>query len=157
MNYTQKHHLPQWEESDRVMRTDFNQMCVDIESAFEEADAKAQKLAAEDKKLAKQIAAAYSPAQKPYATGGYTGNGGEVTITLGFRPSFVIVSGNKDGVDGLAVENYSVYCAITAGSAVHRRVQFTDTGFIIRPQNSTYYRYPDLSEDGRQYDYIAFQ
>ena len=55
MNYTEKYHLPQWEENDRVMRTDFNQMCVDIESAFEEADAKAQKLAAEDKKLAKQI------------------------------------------------------------------------------------------------------
>ena len=32
MNYTEKYHLPQWEESDRVMRTDFNQMCVDMET-----------------------------------------------------------------------------------------------------------------------------
>ena len=26
MNYTEKYHLPQWEETDRIMRTDFNQM-----------------------------------------------------------------------------------------------------------------------------------
>ena len=25
MNYTERYHLPQWEETDRIMRTDFNQ------------------------------------------------------------------------------------------------------------------------------------
>ena len=34
MNYTEKYHLPQWEETDRIMRTDFNQMCADIESGL---------------------------------------------------------------------------------------------------------------------------
>lgn len=34
MNYTENYHLPQWEETDRVMRTDFNQMCADIESGL---------------------------------------------------------------------------------------------------------------------------
>lgn len=34
MNYTEKYHLPQWEEADRVMRTDFNQMCADMESGL---------------------------------------------------------------------------------------------------------------------------
>lgn len=33
MNYTEKYHLPQWEETDRIMRTDFNQMCADMEAA----------------------------------------------------------------------------------------------------------------------------
>jgi len=34
MNYTENYHLPQWEETDRIMRTDFNQMCADIESGL---------------------------------------------------------------------------------------------------------------------------
>lgn len=34
MNYTEKYHLPQWEETDRIMRTDFNQMCADMESGL---------------------------------------------------------------------------------------------------------------------------
>lgn len=41
MNYTEKHHLPQWEETDRIMRTDFNQMCADIEEGLNEANASA--------------------------------------------------------------------------------------------------------------------
>ena len=35
MNYTEKYHLPQWEETDRIMRVDFNQMCADIEAGLE--------------------------------------------------------------------------------------------------------------------------
>ena len=34
MNYTDKYHLPQWEETDRIMRTDFNQMCADMEAGL---------------------------------------------------------------------------------------------------------------------------
>ena len=34
MNYTERYHLPQWEETDRIMRTDFNQMCVDMEAGL---------------------------------------------------------------------------------------------------------------------------
>ena len=34
MNYTEKYHLPQWEETDRVMRADFNQMCADMEAGL---------------------------------------------------------------------------------------------------------------------------
>ena len=37
MNYTEKYHLPQWEESDRIMRTDFNQMCRDIETGLDKS------------------------------------------------------------------------------------------------------------------------
>ena len=36
MNYTENYHLPQWEETDRVMRTDFNQMCADIDGGLSE-------------------------------------------------------------------------------------------------------------------------
>ena len=34
MNYTQKYHLPQWDETDRILRTDFNQMCANIENGL---------------------------------------------------------------------------------------------------------------------------
>lgn len=34
MEYTKNYHLPQWAEEDRVMRTDFNTMCADIESGL---------------------------------------------------------------------------------------------------------------------------
>jgi len=34
MNYTENYHLPQWEETDRIMRTDFNQMCADMEEGM---------------------------------------------------------------------------------------------------------------------------
>lgn len=34
MNYTEKFHLPQWDETDRILRTDFNQMCRDMEAGL---------------------------------------------------------------------------------------------------------------------------
>ena len=35
MNYTEKYHLPQWVETDRVMMRDFNQMCRDIDAGLD--------------------------------------------------------------------------------------------------------------------------
>lgn len=37
MNYTENYHLPQWDETDRILRTDFNRMCADIESGLTES------------------------------------------------------------------------------------------------------------------------
>ncbi|MDE7219353.1 MAG: hypothetical protein K2O45_07010 [Oscillospiraceae bacterium] len=34
MNYTANYHLPQWDETDRIMRTDFNRMCADMEAGM---------------------------------------------------------------------------------------------------------------------------
>lgn len=34
MNYTKNYHLPQWEETDRVLMEDFNQMCMNLEDAL---------------------------------------------------------------------------------------------------------------------------
>lgn len=41
MNYTENYHLPQWDESDRILRTDFNQMCADIESGLNKSEHRA--------------------------------------------------------------------------------------------------------------------
>ena len=51
MNYTDKYHLPQWEETDRIMRADFNQMCADMEAGLEKnAQAAAGALSAANSK-----------------------------------------------------------------------------------------------------------
>ena len=71
MNYTENYHLPQWEETDRIMRTDFNQMCADMEAGLEKnaqaaaaakargdkgvTDAAAAKAAADSAKSAAQV------------------------------------------------------------------------------------------------------
>ena len=34
MNYTENYHLPQWDETDRILRKDFNQMCANIETGL---------------------------------------------------------------------------------------------------------------------------
>lgn len=34
MEYTKNYHLPQWAETDRILRTDFNQMCKDTEDGL---------------------------------------------------------------------------------------------------------------------------
>lgn len=59
MNYTEKYHLPQWIESDRIMMDDFNQMCADIEAglsqAAQTADALTQANDTRDKRLNRQL------------------------------------------------------------------------------------------------------
>ena len=43
MNYTENYHLPQWVETDRIMRTDFNQMCLNMENGLTERSVDASK------------------------------------------------------------------------------------------------------------------
>lgn len=39
MKYTKNHHLPQWEESDRILMSDFNKMAQDLEAALDKTKA----------------------------------------------------------------------------------------------------------------------
>ena len=157
MNYTKNYHLPQWAETDRIMMEDFNQMCSDMEAGLNTVREAAD--AAQDAADAAQGTAdtAYCPTNKPYTTGTYTGNGGEMAITLGFRPSFVVINGLQNAYDAMGMEEFAKYNGITAGSTLNRRVQFTDTGFILRPSDPDNYYYPNFTESGRRYDYIAFR
>ena len=77
MEYTINYHLPQWAESDRIMMGDFNQMCSDIDRGLTTAQSTAN--------------AAYTPDNKPYVVGSYTGNRGINVINVGFRPSFCLL------------------------------------------------------------------
>lgn len=54
MNYTEKHHLPQWEENDRVMRTDFNDAMAALEAGLTGAEALTRSLSAEGETAARE-------------------------------------------------------------------------------------------------------
>lgn len=146
MNYTEKYHLPQWEESDRVMRTDFNSAMAALEDGISAAKSTA------DSALGKADAA-YAPNQKPYVVGSYTGTGQTMTITLGFRPSFLIINGAQANYPA-TVDTHAGFAVYTAGNVLNQDITFTDTGFTINKYGST--QYPRLL-DGRIYDYIAFR
>lgn len=175
MNYTENYHLPQWEETDRIMRTDFNQMCVDMEAGImdargraEEGDeavkaltAKAQTAANNAQTTANSALAkantAYSPSAQPYVVGTYVGNSEKLTITLGFRAKFLIVSSQytKGG-------QYSYICPtgfVLAGDGVDVfGVTILDNGFTVE---TTYVDNigspPNVNDYNRTYVYIAFR
>ena len=152
MNYTENYHLPQWDETDRIMRTDFNKMCADIEGGMSgnaQAAARAQATADSAKAAA---SAAYSPDLKPYVVGSFIGGKSEKTFDIGFRPSFLIISGGVCHSSSSACS--AEYIAITGGNTQSKAVSFTDTGFIVHYMTDA--RYPDLS-NGHNYDYIAFR
>ena len=85
MNYTEKYHLPQWEETDRIMRTDFNAAMARIEVGLSDTVERDAEIEAK----------AEAAAVLPYAAGTYVGNGETVTITTGFRPRFVIITAQE--------------------------------------------------------------
>ena len=91
----------------------------------------------------------------PYATGTYTGDGSATnrTITLGFRPKFVIITGMSRGTneDSDSLDRFGL---IGLGKVSSDVASLTNTGFTI--QNNTY-EYPQLNQSGSTYSYIAFK
>ena len=87
-----------------------------------------------------------------YVVGSYTGSGNPVTVELGFRPSFVIISGR---IESTSTGSTSLprYEAFSAGNILQNQLEFTDTGFIAKSKDDYY---PDL-DHYRVYDYIAFK
>lgn len=171
MNYTENHHLPQWEETDRIMRKDFNQMCADMEAGLDEnAAAAAAAQAAADNAQASagnaQTAAdnaqatadnamekannAYAPDQKPYVVGSYIGAGYSIDVYIGFRPSFLIISGQT-------VETTSppVFLATgDVGEVSKGQIVFFDTFMTVYPVEGFY---PQINLPNRVYYFIAFR
>jgi len=152
MNYTSKHHLPQWSKSDRILMDDFNAAMANLENSL---NANAQTANA-----AKSTASsAYSAAQtalsgKPYATGTYTGTGANLTINVGFRPSFVFITSMKAVRMSDLVPLFGVYsCATTGNGDIGQCIQMTANGFTVYGDSLL----PKLSDSGRFYEYFAFK
>ena len=154
MNYTKNYRLPQWVKEDRIMMDDFNAMNSSIENGLTRTDAKADS-ANTKADTAVQLANAAANA-KPYAVGHYTATGEDQEISVGFRPSFLIISGMGDTELPNSDSAWTFYFGLTAGNAVPRRIGFTDRGFIVYQQRADVLR-PDYSVNGKVYDYIAFK
>ena len=162
MNYTEKYHLPQWEESDRIMMEDFNQMNHSIDSAISAAAqtaANALSTANSAKSTANsaQSAANTALASLPYAYGSYTGTGSDITVYLGFKPRFLVISGLRESSSGMGVGDFGQFGCITNGKNVStNRLVFTSSGFtaLCDPDGGAT---PNLWQLGRVYDYIAFK
>ena len=168
MDYTTNYHLPQWVESDRIMMEDFNEAMAAIDggikaaqntadgsaAAAENAQATADR--AEGKADAARTVAdtitskAYTPDNKPFVIGTYTGNGDTQTIDLGFRPTALIV-----GYGGIIMTNFN--SLITCGSVkpYEGALDFTDNGFTVTAAGDG--RTIQLNGSGYVYDYIALR
>ena len=121
----------------------------DMEEAVEEAQSAAD--------AAQNTAdAAYCPTNKPYVIGSYEGTlgntNGSQTITLGFKPSFLIICGNATNGIGNS-DSIAGYYAMSGGNAYSSVLTLTDTGFVVAQKTSIL---PLLTLSGRTYDYIAF-
>lgn len=139
MNYTENYHLPQWVKTDRIMMDDFNAAMASLEDGLTTAQATADEAV-----------------RLPYAAGSYVGNGVSLwdgqDINLGFRPSFVIVSGQKE-VHGYYTGTERYFVA-TAGTVFSTYITLTDTGFHLSYSSNDS---PNLNEADHVYDYIAFR
>ena len=162
MEYTTNYHLPQWVESDRIMMGDFNQMCSDMEAGLvsnAQAAAAAQAAAGNAQNAAENAQASADAAQAeaaklPYVVGSYTGTGQQMTITLGFRPSFLIINGGVITYS-LNSDELATWQIATNGNTLPECVTFTNTGFTLLKLADK--QYPRLIIAERNYDYIAFK
>lgn len=153
MNYTTNYHLPQWVESDRILMEDFNDAMAGIDLGLQGAKAAAD--TAESKADAAQAAAsavadAYTPDNKPFVVGSYSANGSGVTVELGFKPSLVIISGERYSTD---TEDMMLYTVIATADSPGMVIEFTNTGFRTLGVGS----YAPYLCDKRAYRYIAFR
>jgi len=170
MNYTSNHHLPQWVNSDRVRMDDFNAAMANIDSGMASATKTANHAlstavsAQSTANSAKIIAyASYSPENKPYVVGSYTGTSANQTIELGFMPSFLIVSGMQTSSNANDTSPFDRYFAIVGstgsivGQQLQLRIQLTHEGFSVFKAGNGGTALPLLNEPDRTYYYIAFR
>ena len=143
MNYTEKYHLPQWEESDRVMRTDFNSAMAALENG----------LSGNAQGINEAKTAAAEAAKLPYVVGRYVGWGPEnpQTIKVGFMPSFVLIFSTQLGKDA-----FDAVRVAAAGRFVgSQRVTMLEDGFQVEMDHTN--SFPDVNYYQREYEYIAFR
>lgn len=167
MNYTTNYHLPQWVETDRIQMEDFNDAMAAMDQGMaeakvaaetaQEAAGTAQAAAEIAQSSANAVADAYTPGNQPYVVGSYTGTGADMTITLGFRPKFLILSGMESTITTNSTSTWDRYFGLCDGSILSLRVAFLDTGFTVYARGGSHQNFPDFTDSGRTYCYIAFR
>ncbi len=148
MTKTTNYQLPQWEMEDPVRREDFNGAMANIDAGITAA----REVADSAQALAD---AAYSPNNKPYVAGTYTGNHGTQQIELGFRPSFILISGDEGAASLTTHYQYlGYYLGVISNELTYDTVTITDTGFTVVHNSDSY---PRLNVHLQKYIYVAFR
>ena len=158
MNYTKNYRLPQWVKEDRIMMDDFNAAMSSMESGMTRTAAQAAEASNKADTAVQTANSARQDVQtwKNYVVGSYTGTGAVQHIDLGFRPSFVIISGMQ-GNTAINSPSWINYYAITGGNALKFRVEIDSTGFTVYPKGYQNQQDLDLAEKNIVFDYIAFK
>ena len=156
-NYTENYGLCQWEATDNVLRTEFNEDNQKVETAL-------NKLSTQMETKADQTALNAVAATIPkIAVGTYTGNGVQSrTIPTGFTPKAVFVNSFFGGVyDYYEGRNYYGGLTVTGGPLKWENdpqngtvLQITTGGFIV----ASYTQYSNNSNtnvSGVVYHYLA--
>ena len=136
MQQTSKYQFNLVEGSDDFSPTPLNQNMEKVEEALEGMET--------------AIEESYSPGNKPYVVGSYSANGSGVTVELGFKPSLVIISGERYSTD---TEDMMLYTVIATADSPGMVIEFTNTGFRTLGVGS----YAPYLCDKRAYRYIAFR
>ena len=148
MNYTKNYYLPQWKEEDRIMMGDFNAAMANIENGLVKTDRDAAQAAQ------KTADNAYSRNKLPYTAGTYMGNGTSTTVELGYKPSFIIVTGQVT----VNETNFVRSIIVAIPGIMSTCITFLSNGFSIKhPDSSANRFYPQLNVQGEEYGYIAFR
>ena len=130
MNYTENYHLPQWEETERIMMKEFNLAMGKIDEGLWDA------------------------AEMPYVIGNYTGTGETLEIDLGFKPRVVMVF--KDQLGSYPSPSVGTFIAASEAVTSGDRIVLTEKGFTLAAYSNVLpYPQPNLRED--VYTYIAFR
>lgn len=160
-NYTENYGLCQWEATDQVLRTEFNEDNAKVDEAL--------KGTADVAQAAQVLAqAAYSPENSPFVVGSYTGDGtAKRKIELGFTPKGILVL-SEDGrttttgsynfyYGGLAVSGKNVASSqtgITAWISGETALAVTDNGFFVSEAANDHILISSNSI-GKNYNYLA--
>ena len=177
MNYTEKHHLPQWVEDDRILMTDFNQMCADIEAGLTEAKAAADSAgstASQAKAAGDDLASAVEALAAAVGSGGhtcriaygsYTGTGtfgaaNPTTLCFDFQPVLVLMACTANTYADtqwpshlLRGVNYTRACFGSYAGTDGAKVTWGDNSVSI---HSNYHAGEQNNQTNLTYLYIAF-
>ena len=141
MQQTSKYQFNLVEGSDDFSPTPLNQNMEKVEEALGDMEDAVDGV----------MEAAYTPENKPFVVGSYTGNLANTKFTLGFRPSLVMIGRPCSGNDQ---DNALSTCNVFQGDGIANVLTFDNDGFTVI---GNVYTYPHINWRGYQYIYIAFR
>ena len=148
MNYTENYHLPQWEETDRIMRTDFNEAMANIDGGIAETRNAAA--------LAQMTAdtARTEAAEQPYAMGSYVGKYDVIPVALGFRPKVILISKVYISSQEPDTEVIKSAASMYIDGVNCPGITFLNDGFKVSAPYSNSYA---INTNGKTFMYAAFR